>query len=44
MSRKVSIVIERDVHGFYTYAPELPGCHTQAGTLDEAVERIKEAI
>jgi predicted RNase H-like HicB family nuclease len=44
MSRKVSIVIERDVHGFYAYAPELPGCHTQAGTLDEAVERIKEAI
>jgi predicted RNase H-like HicB family nuclease len=44
MSRKVSIVIERDVHGFYGYSPELPGCHTQAPTLDEAVERIKEAI
>ena len=44
MSRKVSIVIERDVHGFYAYAPELPGCHTQAPSLDEAVERIKEAI
>jgi predicted RNase H-like HicB family nuclease len=44
MSRKVSIVIERDVHGFYAYSPELPGCHTQAPTLDEAVERIKGAI
>lgn len=44
MSRKVSIVIERDVHGFYAYSPELPGCQTQAQTLDEAVERIKEAI
>jgi len=44
MSRKVSIVIERDVHGFYAYAPELPGCHTQGASLDEAVERIKEAI
>jgi predicted RNase H-like HicB family nuclease len=44
MSRKVSIVIERDVHGFYAYSPELPGCHSQAQTLDEAVERIKEAI
>jgi predicted RNase H-like HicB family nuclease len=44
MGRKVSIVIERDVHGFYAYSPELPGCHTQAPTLDEAVERIKEAI
>ncbi len=44
MPRKVSIVIERDVHGFYAYSPELPGCHTQGPTLDEAVERIKEAI
>lgn len=44
MSRKVSIVIERDAHGFYAYSPELPGCHTQAPTLDDAVERIKEAI
>jgi predicted RNase H-like HicB family nuclease len=44
MSRKVSIVIERDVHGFYAYSPELPGCHTQAPTLDEAVDRIREAI
>jgi predicted RNase H-like HicB family nuclease len=44
MSHKVSIVIERDVHGFYAYAPELPGCHTQAGTLDEAMARIREAI
>jgi predicted RNase H-like HicB family nuclease len=44
MSRKVSIVIERDVHGFYAYSPELPGCHTQAPTLDDAVDRIREAI
>ena len=44
MPRKVSIVIERDGHGFYAYCPELPGCHTQGSTLDQAVERIKEAI
>jgi predicted RNase H-like HicB family nuclease len=24
--------------------PELPGCHTQAKTLDELTVRIKEAI
>ena len=23
--------------------PELPGCHTQAKTLDELIERVKEA-
>lgn len=43
MSRRISVVIERDANGFYAYVPELPGCHTQAGTIDEAVERIKEA-
>jgi predicted RNase H-like HicB family nuclease len=44
VSRKVSIVIEHDSHGFYAYAPELPGCHSQGRTLDEVVERVKEAI
>ena len=24
--------------------PNLPGCHTQAKSLDELIERIKEAI
>ena len=24
--------------------PELPGCHTQAKTLDELILRVKEAI
>jgi predicted RNase H-like HicB family nuclease len=44
MSGRVSIVIERDVDGCHAYSPELPGCHTQAPTLDEAAGRIKEAI
>jgi hypothetical protein len=26
------------------FYPELPGCHTQAKTLDELNSRIKEAI
>ena len=44
MLRKVSVVIEHDENGYYTYCPELPGCHTQALTLETAIERIKEAI
>ncbi|MCC5997555.1 MAG: type II toxin-antitoxin system HicB family antitoxin [Thermofilum sp.] len=42
---KFSVVIERDEDGYYVaHVPELPGCHTQAKTLDELLERIKEAI
>lgn len=45
MSRDYPIVIERDVAGYYVASvPSLPGCHTQARSLDELVERIKEAI
>jgi predicted RNase H-like HicB family nuclease len=42
---KFAVMVERDEGGFYVAsAPELPGCHTQAKTLDELMKRIKEAI
>ena len=42
---KFSVVIERDEDNYYVASvPELPGCHTQAKTLDELMERIKEAV
>jgi predicted RNase H-like HicB family nuclease len=42
---RFSVVIEKDEDGYYVaYVPELPGCHTQAKTLDELLERIKEAV
>lgn len=42
---KFAVVVERDADGYYVASvPELPGCHTQAKTLDELTERIKEAI
>ena len=44
MSYKISIVIEKDEHGYYAYSPELEGCQSQGETLDEAVSNIKEAI
>lgn len=45
MKRKFNIVIEKDEDGYYVATvPELPGCHTQARTLDELTERIEEAI
>ena len=45
MTREFNVVVERDSEGFYVASvPSLPGCHTQAKSLDELMERIREAI
>ena len=45
MKRDFSVVIERDSEGYYVASvPGLPGCHTQARSLDELMERVREAI
>ena len=45
MSRDFNVVIERDSEGNYVASvPSLRGCHTQARSLDELIERIREAI
>lgn len=45
MVRQFDVVIERDEEGYYVASvPQLPGCHTQARSLDEISERIREAI
>ncbi len=44
MSYKVSIVIEKDEHGYYAYCPGLEGCQTQGDSLDEVMANIKEAV
>lgn len=39
------VLIERDEDGFFVASvPALPGCHTQAKTLAELHERIRDAI
>ncbi len=39
------ILIEQDEDGLYVASvPELPGCYTQARTLEEVSKRIREAI
>ena len=43
--REFTVIIEQDEDGIYVASvPELPGCHTQAETLDELNRRTKEAI
>ena len=43
--REFSVIVERDGEGYYVASvPELPGCHTQARSLDKLIERVREAI
>lgn len=45
MAREFTVVIERDEEGYLVGSvPTLKGCHTQARSMDELVERVKEAI
>lgn len=45
MRREFNVIIERDADGYLVASvPTLAGCHTQAKSLDELMERIQEAI
>ncbi len=45
MTRKYTIIIEKDEDGWLvSEVVELPGCHTQAKSMDQLLERTKEAI
>jgi predicted RNase H-like HicB family nuclease len=45
LAREFTVVIERDDEGYLVASvPALHGCHTQARSMDELLERIKEAI
>ncbi len=45
MKKKFSVLVEKDEDGYYVATvPTLPGCHTQARSLDDLLERTKEAI
>ena len=45
MARKFNVVIEQGEDGYLlSDVVELPGCHTQAKTMDELLSRTKEAI
>jgi predicted RNase H-like HicB family nuclease len=45
MARDYPVVIECDEVAFLVATvPSLPGCHTQARSMDELLHRIREAI
>ena len=45
MAHQFDVVVERDSEGYFVASvPALPGCHTQAKSLDELMSRIRDAI
>jgi predicted RNase H-like HicB family nuclease len=45
MVQEFNVVIEQDEDGFFVASvPSLPGCHTQARSVDVLIERVREAI
>ena len=45
MRNDFSVIIERDADGIYVASvPALRGCHTQGASLDQVMERVREAI
>ena len=45
MAKEYTVIIEKDEDGWYVSdVVELPGCHTQSKSMDELMERTREAI
>ncbi len=45
MTHQFDVIVEKDSAGYFVASvPALPGCHTQAKSLDDLMERIREAI
>jgi predicted RNase H-like HicB family nuclease len=45
MTLQFDVIVEKDSEGYFVASvPALAGCHTQAKSLDELMERIREAI
>jgi len=43
--REYTVLIEKDEDGYFVgEVVELPGCYSQAKTVEELMERMKEAI
>ena len=43
--REIEFVFEpQEEGGYYVYAPDLPGLHTQGEDLDDATESAREAL
>jgi predicted RNase H-like HicB family nuclease len=44
MAYRMSVVIEKDCHGYYAFSPEVEVCHTQGASLEEVIEHVRKTI
>ena len=45
MNDVYTVIIEKDEDGYYVGSiPALPGCHTQAKSVDQLMERMEDAV
>ena len=45
MSGVYTVIVEKDEDGWFVGSvPMLPGCHTQARSIDQLMDRMSEAI
>ena len=44
MEYRVSLVIQKDRHGYYAFLPEIEGCQIQGVSLDDVIEQMKANI
>ena len=42
--RSYVVVIERAAHNYSAYSPDVPGCVSTGGTVEETVARFQEAL
>ena len=42
--KRYAVVLEKAAHNWAAYVPDLPGCITTGGTLDETKRNIREAM
>lgn len=41
---RLSVVVEKDEHGYFAFCPELQGCYTQGKTYEEVMKNVSDAI
>lgn len=44
MTYKVNVIIEKDDPGYFAYAPDLIGCHTQGENFKDVLRNLNEAV
>ncbi len=43
-SYRLSVVVQKDAHGYYAFCPELQGCYTQGDSYEDVMENLRDAI